>query len=142
MGRRLLALCGCAALLAGCGGGGDATGTNHTSSGGIYLLDGTASCLEKEAFTISTKEKDVGFIAFSAPAGGLRAKKKGADVIIAFGNNARDRRRLLKGVKQFARHSAIFRYRYGLQNVVVLWAYRPAKAKEKVVAACLRESAQ
>jgi hypothetical protein len=141
MGRRLLGLCACAALLAGCGGGSDKQSA-HTSAGGIYLLDGTASCLEGEGFTISRKEKDVGFIAYSAPAGGLRATKKGADVIIAFGNNARDRRRLLKGVKQFARRSAIFRYRYGLQNVVVLWAYRPAKAKEKLVAGCLRESAQ
>jgi hypothetical protein len=132
MGRRLLILGGCALLLAGCG--------KKHESGELYTLAPTARCLSSHGFSVSTRQRDVNFIAFSAPEGGLRARMGAADLIIAFGNSSDDRRQILLGVKRFAQRGRIFGHRIGRANVVMMWAYRPAKQTEKLVIGCLNSS--
>jgi hypothetical protein len=133
MGRRLLILSACALLLAGCG------GKKH-GSGKVYNLAPTVNCLRAHGFAVSTKQKDVNFIAFSAPEGGLRARKGDTDLIVAFGNSSDDRHQILLGVQRFAQQAPIFRHRIGRANVVMMWAYRPSEASEKLVIGCLNSS--
>jgi hypothetical protein len=136
MGRRLIPIVASALLLAGCG------GTSHKAApvGPVYTLGPTAKCLRAQHFKVSTREKDVNFIAYAAPGGGLRARKKGTDLIIAFGLNGQDRKQILVAVKRFARRSAIFRYRIGRANVVLLWAYRPSPTSRALAERCLAGS--
>src|SRR2546425_10899246 len=82
MGRRLILLFACALLVAGCGG----KSKPHVF-GAVYGRAPTAACLRAKGFKVSTKERAVNFIAYAAPGGGLRARKKGGDLIIAFGLN-------------------------------------------------------
>ena len=133
MGRRLIPLFACALFLAGCGG-------KSKSVSAVYRLAPTVACLRTHGFKVSTKERDVNFIAYAAPGGGLRARKKGADVIVAFGLNAGDRKQIMVAVKRFARRPPIFRYRIGRSNVVVLWAYRPSPKNSATVNTCLAHS--
>jgi len=133
MGRRLIVLFACALVVAGCG------GKAKPKVGTVYTLQPTAACLRAHGFTVSTKEKDVNFIAFAAPGGGLRARTKKADLIIAFGQNGRDRRQIMKAVKRFARRPPIFRYRIARANIVMLWAYRPSKRQKAILDGCLSQ---
>ena len=130
MGLRQILLFACALLLAGCG-------NSKHEVGNIYRLRPTAACLRDHGFNVSTKEKDVNFIAFAAPGGGLRARTKRADVIIAFGLNGKDRHQIMVAVKRFARRPPIFRYRIGRANIVMLWAYRPSKQDKATLDGCL-----
>ncbi len=132
MGRRLILLFACA-LLAGCG------GKAKPKIGNVYTLQPTAACLRADGFNVSTKEKDVNFIAFAAPGGGLRARTKKLDLIIAFGQNGHDRKQIMKAVKRFARRPPIFRYRIGRANIVILWAYRPSAKDKAILDGCLTQ---
>ena len=133
MGRRLILLFACALVVAGCGG----KAAKQPQVGDVYTLQPTAACLRADGFAVSTKEKDVNFIAFAAPGGGLRARTKKADLIIAFGQNGHDRKQIMKAVKRFARKPPIFRYRIGRANIVMLWAYRPSKRQKAILDGCL-----
>src|SRR5712691_9231621 len=133
MGRRLLIVGGCALLLAGCG------GKKH-GSGKVYNLAPAVKGLRSHGFAVSTKQKDVGFIAFSAPDGGLRARKGQTDLIVAFGNSSDDRHQILLGVQRFAQQAPIFRYRIGRATLLMMFSYQPSAATEKLVIGCLNSS--
>ena len=138
MGRRVVALAACTALLAGCGGSKKAVAPEAPR----YVRSATIKCLKKHHFTVSTKAKAVNFIAFTSVGGGLRAWKpkrhRKLDLIMAFGANGLDARQTLIAIKRFARRSRIFRYRIRKSNVVVLFAYRPAGAQAEGVFGCLK----
>jgi hypothetical protein len=133
VGRTLLILGGCTLLLAGCGG-------SKPRPGRVYSLDATAHCLRAHGFTVSTKQKDVGFIAYSASGGGLRARKGSLDVIVAFGGGAIERHQIMLGVGRLARQSQIFAYRIGRANVVMMWAYPPSTEAQSTLIGCLNTS--
>lgn len=139
MGRRfLLASLGCSALLvlAGCG------AKKH--AGAVYHRAPVVTCLESNDFTVSTSLKDVNFIAWSAPGGGLRAWQKGKkhknDLILAFGDSVDDAKQTMAAVRRFARRPPIFRYRLIRANVVIMWAYWPSEKNKKLLIECLNAS--
>src|SRR5215212_4026834 len=109
MGRRLLILGGCALLLAGCG-----DEKKAEPPGGLYRLGPVAACLRTNDFTVSTRERDVNFIAFTATGGALRAWENGTnhqvDLIVAFGQSNADARQTLRAIKRFALRPPIFRW--------------------------------
>jgi hypothetical protein len=133
VGRTLLILGGCVLLLAACGG-------SKPRAGRVYSVGSTARCLRSEGFTVSTRQKDVGFIAYSASGGALRARKGRLDVIVAFGGGAIERHQILLGVGRLARQSQIFAYRIGRANVVMMWAYAPARQAQTALIGCLNTS--
>ena len=129
MGRSLLILSGCALLLAACGGG-----KPHAVR--VYGRAPTVSCLRSHGFEVSTRQKDVGFIADSASGGGLRARKGRVDVIVAFGSGKTERQQILVGVGRLGR-APIFGYRIARANVVMMWAYPPSKKTQSLLISCL-----
>jgi hypothetical protein len=139
MGRRLsFAAVVVAALLVLAGCGGKKKGNNAP-----YRRAGTITCLKSHGFTVSTSEKDVNFIAWSAPGGGLRAwvgPRHKDDVILAFGNSVDDARQTMRAIRHFALRPPIFRYRLVRGNVVMLWAYRPSKQQKQQLLDCLNSS--
>jgi len=139
MGRRLLiAAVACCALLvvAGCGG--------RKEVADVYHRAATIDCLQSRGYTVTTSEKDVNFIAWSAPGGGLRAWKAGTrdkgDVILAFGNSLADAQQTMRAVRRFALRPSIFRYRLLRANVVLMWAYRPTATDKRLLVECLNSS--
>ena len=142
MGRRLLPLVLCCALVAGCGGDDDAAPRPAAPDAPRYTRAATQACLKREGFRIATTTKAVGFIASTAVGGALRAKKGRADVIMAFGADGNDAAQTLKGIKRFrkTKQSKIFRFRLRRANAVVLWAYRPTPAQQRTVYGCLQPS--
>ena len=106
----------------------------------MYSLEPTALCLRSQGFTVTTKQKDVGFIADSASGGGLRARNGRLDVIVAFGGGAVERHQIVLGVRRLARQSQIFAYRIGRANVVMMWAYPPSDEAKSALVACLNMS--
>jgi hypothetical protein len=142
--RRIALLTSCCALLVtGCGGGG---GKQRGAVGEVYKRDGVAACLREQGFTVSTAEKDMNFIAYTATGGGLRAWKpkrhRKVDVILAFGADGDDARQTLTAIKRFARRTPLFRFRLRKANAVILWAYRPSLANRAMLDRCLAESAR
>jgi hypothetical protein len=130
VGRSLLILSGCALLLAACGG-------DKQHAVRVYDRAPTMTCLRSHGFAVSTRQKDVGFIADSASGGGLRARKGRVDVIVAFGSGKTERHQILVGVGRLAPRASIFRYRIARANVVMMWAYRPSKKAQSVLISCL-----
>jgi hypothetical protein len=139
--RHLFIVAGCALLLAGCGNG--ATKTT-AFVGQVYHRGGVATCLQGHGFTVSTSEKDMNFIAYTATGGGLRAwkpkKHRKVDLILAFGADGEDAKQTIRGIKRFALRPALFRYRLRNANAVILWAYRPSQKNKKLLANCLARS--
>jgi hypothetical protein len=138
MGRRFLPLGACAALLVGCGGGGEAAPERP-----FYARTATIACLKKKDFRILTRSKAVGFVAYTAVGGGFRARQGKSDVIMAFGADTDDAAQTLTMIRRSPelRHSAIFRYRTRRANVAILWAYRPTAKQKKTVYGCLKPAA-
>ena len=139
MGRRLLILCGCALLLSGCGGK-----KKQEAVGGLYHRAPVAACLRTHDFTVSTRQEDVNFIAFTATGGGLRAWENGTnhqvDLILAFGQSNADARQTLRAIKRFALRPPIFRWRARRANAVILFATRPSQRNEALLLRCLNRS--
>jgi len=139
MGRRhLIFLACCVLLLAGCG------SKKTTFVGHVYHRDAVATCLRAHGFTVSTSEKDMNFIAYTATGGGLRAWRpkvhRKVDLILAFGANGEDARQTIRGIKRFALRPPLFRFRLRNANAVILWAYRPSKANKTLLSSCLAYS--
>jgi hypothetical protein len=139
MGRRLLMLGGCVLLLAGCGGK-----KKEAEVGSLYKRGPVAACLRAHNFTVSTRLKDINFIAYTATGGGLRAWENGTnrqvDMILAFGQSGADARQTLKAMKRFANRPPIFRWRIRRANAVVSFAYRPSRKNEELLLRCLNGS--
>jgi hypothetical protein len=140
MARRLVFLsCCCAVVLTGCG-----SAKKPLVVGEVYKRDGVATCLRTHGFTVSTKEKDMNFIAYTATGGGLRAwkpkKHRKTDLIIAFGANGDDAKQTIRAIRRFAPHPPLFRFRLRKANAVILWAYRPTPAKVALLDGCLTQS--
>jgi hypothetical protein len=62
------------------------------------------------------------------------------DVILAFGADGADAQQTIRAIRRFAPRPPLFRYRLRNANVVILWAYRPSKAKKLLLAKCLAVS--
>ena len=139
MGRSLLILGGCALLLAGCGGS-----EKKEVAGGLYRRGPVAACLRANDFTVSMREQDVNFIAFTATGGGMRAWQNGTnrqvDLILAFGQSNADARQTLKAIKRFALRPPLFRWRARRANAVILFATRPSQRNEQLLLRCLNRS--
>jgi hypothetical protein len=137
--RHLLVLACCALLLAGCGSKKKTTYVGH-----VYHRDAVATCLRLHGFTVSTSEKDMNFIAYTATGGGLRAwrpkKHRKLDLILAFGADGDDAKQTIRGIKRFALRPPLFRFRLRNANAVILWAYRPSKKSKALLAGCLASS--
>jgi hypothetical protein len=139
MGRRTITLALLAATLAACGGS-----SSSAPAVPVYAQGPTETCLRNHGYRIRHSAKDVGFIAFAATGGSLRATKgKNADVILAFGDNGDAARQTLEAVRRNPKiaNSAIFRYRIRKANVVAFWVFRPKKGVARVVYGCLRPTA-
>ena len=139
---RSLSLLLCALVLGGCGGDDEAVTTTTPTPHPVvrYAREPTTACLRRKGYDVSTRAKDVGFIAYTAVGGGLRATKRGGgDVIMAFGVDGDDAAQTLKGIKRAAetQGGALFRTRFRKSNVVILWAYLPTRAQKKTVYGCL-----
>jgi len=136
--RWLLILGGCALLAAGCG------GSKKQDVGNLYKLGGASACLRDHGFRVSTSENDVGFVAYTATGGGMRAWENGTNgrvsLILAFGQSGDDAKQTLAAVKRFAKRPPIFRWRARRGNAVILFAYRPSLANQRLVVRCLENS--
>jgi hypothetical protein len=130
----------CALVLTGCG----EANKQAAPVGEVYKRAGVATCLRAHGFTVSTSEKDMNFIAYTATAGGLRAwkpkKHRKLDLILAFGANGDDAKQTMNAIKQFALRPALFRFRLRKANAVILWAYRPSATNVAMLDGCLRQS--
>lgn len=141
---RSLPLVLCAALLGGCGGDGDGDAAQTTTAkprSPRYERAPTTSCLERQGYDVSTRVKDVGFIAYTAVGGGLRASRRGGgDVIMAFGVDGDDAAQTLEGIKQAEAegNGRLFRVHFRRSNVAILWAYLPTASQKKDVYGCLK----
>ena len=99
------------------------------------------ACLRSKDYDVSTKAKDVGFIAYTAVGGGLRASRRGGgDVIMAFGADGDDAAQTLKGVEKAASNARLFRSKLRQSNVVILWAYLPTDRQKNAVYGCLKSA--
>jgi hypothetical protein len=133
MARRLALLsCCCCLLLTGCG------SKKAAFVGEVYSRGPVAKCLAAHGFTVSTSEKDMNFIAYTATGGGLRAWKpkvhRKVDLILAFGADGDDARQTMTAIKP------LFRFRLRKANAVILWAYRPSQANVAMLDGCLNAS--
>jgi hypothetical protein len=130
----------CVLLVTGCG-----STKKQAVVGEVYKRAGVATCLKAHGFTVSTNEKDMNFIAYTATGGGLRAwkpkKHRKTDLIIAFGADGDDAKQTMTAIKRFALRPALFRFRLRKANAVILWAYRPTPAKVALLDGCLAQSA-
>ena len=132
-----LAAC-CALLLTACG------GKKPVFVGEVYSRGPVAKCLTAHGFTVSTSQKDMNFIAYTATGGGLRAWKpkvhRKVDLILAFGADGDDAKQTMTAIKRFALRPPLFRFRLRKANAVILWAYRPSPANVAMLDGCLNAS--
>src|SRR6188472_4498732 len=128
---RALSLLLCALALGGCGGDEETATTTTSTTGGKasvvrYARGPTTTCLTSKGYDVSTDAKKVGFVAYTAVGGGLRASKRGGgDVIMAFGVDGDDAAQTLKGIAKASPHAKLFRTKLRKSNVAILWAYLP-----------------
>jgi outer membrane lipoprotein SlyB len=141
---RALSLLLCALVLGGCGGDEEAATTTTTGGQAAvvrYERGPTMTCLKSKDYDVSTNAKDVGFVAFTAVGGGLRASKRGGgDVIMAFGADGDDAAQTLKGVAKASPNAKLFRTKLRESNVAILWAYIPTESQKKAVYGCLKSA--
>ena len=141
---RALSLLLCALALGGCGGDEESATTTAPTTGGNakvvrYARGPTTTCLQGKDYEVSTDAEDVGFVAYTAVGGGLRASKRGGgDVIMAFGVDGDDAAQTLKGIAKASPDAKLFRTKLRKSNVAILWAYLPTTRQKAAVYGCLR----
>lgn len=106
-----------------------------------YKADGTAACLQKGGYRVTTDPAKIGVIAAGAPNGGLRAYEPGNAVTIAFAGNSDDALAIQRAFRRFAprklrRHIADVMRTQG--NAVLLWTITPPQEELNKVYACLK----
>lgn len=142
-GRALSPLLCALVLLGGCGGDEGTATTTTTGNAPVvrYARAPTIACLKSKDYEVSTAAKEVGFIAYTAVGGGLRASKRGGgDVIMAFGVDGDDAAQTLRGVEKASPNAKLFRTKYRKSNVAILWAYLPTERQKKAVYGCLKRA--
>jgi hypothetical protein len=149
MGRRpLLLLVLCVTLLGGCGGDGDGSANGETATTTaprvtVYARAPTMACLRRRGLRVTTTAKAVGFIAYTAVGGALRARRpNGADVIMAFGVDGDDAAQTLLGINRAptTEQGRLFKTKLRRSNVAILWAYPPTANQKKNVYGCLKSA--
>ena len=128
--RRVLSIAVVAGLVAGCG----------ADAATPYTAKATAPCLRDAGFAVSTADRDVGVIAASAARGGLHARVKGNDLIVAFGRDAREALDLARGYRRFAPKKVRKHLRDILsrqRNAILVWTVAPTQLQLQTVQKCL-----
>jgi hypothetical protein len=107
----------------------------------VYKADGTATCLHKLGYRVTTVDREVGVVAAAAPNGGLRAFEPGNTVTIAFGANSDDALQIEGAFKRFAPKKLkpnitdVMRVQ---KNAVLLWTVTPPEDEMNKVFGCLK----
>ena len=137
--RRTLPLAlGLVALVAACG-------PTQGPPDDFYEVAPTRECLEDEGFRITTSLKEVGFITWTAPAGGFRAylPEGGRNSLtIAFGNTKEEAQRMVTAFRAQARTEQQRRrlrsLLEGQGNSVLVWISEPTLEQQELVRGCLK----
>lgn len=110
----------------------------------FYEVEPTRNCLEDAGFRISTELKDIGFITFSASAGGFRAylPKDENSLTIAFGRTKEEAQRMVRGFQREARteqqRKRLRSLLEGQGNAVLVWISEPRPEDQELVRGCLK----
>jgi hypothetical protein len=131
-GRRLGLVLALALLAAGCG----------AQSKSPYEAAPTAKCLSGKGFHVSTRDRDLGLVAATAPRGGIRAvPPDGNTLTIAFADSSGDAAETRSAFRRFApmplkRHfSDVARVQ---RNAVLVWTTSPSQDAIDTVMRCLK----
>jgi hypothetical protein len=117
-----------AALLAGCGGGGNPAKT-------IYSRDKTMACLKKANVKIGG---ELDFVASTATGGAFKAKVPGNDVTVVFGQTLDDANNIDQAYVHFhAQNVGIEDVLRQQGNAVMLWHQHPSDDDLSLVTGCL-----
>jgi hypothetical protein len=129
--RRLAPLALAVLLVSGCG-----------RSNKPFTVAGTSKCLQGAHFRVSTKAKDIGFVATSAPNGALRAFTSGsANVTVSFSDDALGAANQIRAYRRFASKQYRRRMRdilFSRRNAVLLWSIAPTPEQLNTAMNCLR----
>jgi hypothetical protein len=129
--KRIVLLVVLASLLAACGG----------AEPSVYKAPGSAACLRKLGYRVTTEDRGVGVVAAAAPNGGLRAFEPGNTVTIAFGANSDDALQIEGAFRRFAPKKLkpniddVMRVQ---KNAVLLWTVTPPEDEMNKVFGCLK----
>jgi hypothetical protein len=135
--RTLLLALGLVGLLAACG---PAQGPPDD----FYEVGSTRDCLKDAGFRITTSQKEVGFITWTAPAGGFRAyvPRGRKSLTIAFGNTKEEAQQMVRAFQAQARTSRERRrlrsLLEGQGNAVLVWITEPTLEEQELVRGCLK----
>ncbi|MDQ3822803.1 MAG: hypothetical protein M3321_06135 [Actinomycetota bacterium] len=135
--RRTLLTLGLVALVAACG-------PTQGPPDDFYEVDATRECLEDAGFRITTSAREVGFITWTAPAGGFRAylPEDRNSLTIAFGNTKEEAQRMVKAFQAQARtrqeRRRLRSLLEGQGNTVLVWISEPTLEEAETVRGCLK----
>jgi hypothetical protein len=107
----------------------------------VYKAEGTAKCLRKDGYKVTTDPAKVGVIAAAAPNGGLLAHEPGNALTIAFASDDGDAQSIAQAFKRFAPKklrphiSDVMRTQ---KNAVLLWTVTPSIEELNKVVGCLK----
>lgn len=120
-----------ALAVAGCG----------ASAPSAYEAHGTAKCLRKAGYEVTTDTSKLGLIPATAARGALRATEPGNNVTISFGADDAEAARIVKGYKRVqpkSMHGRIGDLLETQKNAVLLWGVMtPPQVELNKVLGCL-----
>ena len=106
-----------------------------------FTVAGTSKCLKDNDFRVSTRAKDIGFVAQSAPDGALRAFTSGsANVTISFADDPLGAANQIRAYRKFAPKRLKRRLRdilFSRRNAVLLWSVAPTTEQLQTAMNCL-----
>jgi hypothetical protein len=129
--RRVVLLACAGLLLAGC------TETEPS----VYKAAGTADCLRKGGYEVTTDPARLGVVERSAENGGLIAFEPGNAVRIAFGASSDDALGIQEGFRRFVSKKVrphILDIMRTQKNAVLLWTITPPQEELNKVYGCLK----